>query len=164
MIKRPFLLIFFLFLGASVFGISCSGTGGNAPRISEKNTALRKELLQYAESFVGTPYRYGGKSPQAGLDCSGYTAHVFKKFGYSLGTSSKAQYKTSSRISKKELLPGDLVFFGNKFTKRINHVAIYAGNNKILHAPSPGKRVGYASLSAEWFHARYIGAGRILPD
>lgn len=153
--------------GTSRFPGDVSGTDSVEEIIKRKSKGgqtLRNEIVQYASTFIGTRYRYGGKSPKTGFDCSGFTAYVFKKFGYTLTFPSGAQYAQSRKISRKQLLPGDLVFFGNTATRRINHVAIYAGNNRIVHAPSSGKRVEFTSLSTKWYDRHYIGSGRILPD
>lgn len=92
----------------------------------------RVNLVNYALQFVGNPYVWGGTSLTKGADCSGFTLSVYKHFGVSLPHSSKAQANYGKRVKASEAKPGDLFFYGSG--KSINHVAIYIGNGKIVHA------------------------------
>jgi peptidoglycan DL-endopeptidase CwlO len=119
---------------------SVSGRGGAA--------------IKYALAQIGDRYIFGA----AGLttwDCSGLTMRAFGAAGVSLPHSSRAQYKYGKAISRKELQPGDLVFFG----KPISHVAIYLGGNRMLHAPRKGSRVKIAEFDLG--RKPYIGARRL---
>lgn len=105
-----------------------------------------EELVEYAKEFIGLAYKSGGTSLKSGVDCSGFTQQIYKKFDISLERSSRDQYATNgTAVTKDKLLPGDLVFYGVNGTVR--HVAIYVGDNKIIHAPVPGKSVCIAPLS-----------------
>lgn len=97
---------------------------------------VRVELVEYAKQFIGNPYVWGGTSLTKGADCSGFTLSVFKKFGVKLSHSASAQSKEGTAISTSELQPGDLIFYGNS-RGSINHVAIYIGNNQVVHASTP---------------------------
>lgn len=97
---------------------------------------VRVELVEYAKQFIGNPYVWGGTSLTKGADCSGFTLSVFKKFGVKLSHSASAQSKEGTAISASELQPGDLIFYGNS-RGSINHVAIYIGNNQVVHASTP---------------------------
>ncbi|MGN0268626.1 MAG: NlpC/P60 family protein [Lachnospiraceae bacterium] len=103
--------------------------------LDEKGTSSyssrRASLCNYACQFVGNRYVWGGTSLTRGADCSGFVMSVFKKYGVSLTHSSRAQARAGKRISASQMRPGDLVFYGKK---RIDHVAIYIGNGKIVHA------------------------------
>jgi cell wall-associated NlpC family hydrolase len=79
--------------------------------------------------FVGNPYKYGGTSLTNGADCSGFTKSVYKKFGYSLPRTSSEQRSAGTKVSWSEKKPGDLICY-------YGHVAIYIGNNKVVHASS----------------------------
>ena len=119
---------------------SVSGRGGTA--------------IKYALAQIGDKYVFGA----AGLinwDCSGLTMRAFQAAGVSLPHSSRAQYNYGKSIARKDLLPGDLVFFG----KPISHVAIYVGGNRMLHAPRTGARVKIAEFSLG--KKPYIGARRL---
>ena len=98
--------------------------------------------LAFARAQVGKPYRFASAGPSA-YDCSGLTYAAWKSVGVSLPRSSRSQYGAGSQVSKSNLQPGDLVFFYSP----ISHVALYAGNGQILHAPRPGKSVEYTSMN-----------------
>lgn len=97
---------------------------------------LRVDIVEYAKQFVGNPYVWGGTSLTKGADCSGFVLAVYKKFGISVSHSSKAQAREGTRITASELQPGDLVFYANS-SGSINHVAMYIGGGKVIHASSP---------------------------
>lgn len=97
---------------------------------------VRVELVEYAKQFIGNPYVWGGTSLTKGADCSGFVLSVFKKFGVNLSHHSGSQAKEGVKISASELKPGDLVFYANS-SGTINHVAIYIGGGKVIHASSP---------------------------
>lgn len=112
------------------------------------------EAIKYALAQIGDKYVFGA----AGLttwDCSGLTMRAFNTAGVSLPHSSRAQYKYGKAIAKKDLQPGDLVFFG----KPISHVAIYLGPDRMLHAPRSGSRVKIANMNMG--KKPYIGARRL---
>ncbi|MFA7523045.1 MAG: C40 family peptidase [Halothiobacillaceae bacterium] len=117
------------------------------------------EAVLQAVAQLGTPYRWGGESAQQGFDCSGLTQHVYRKADLHLPRSSSQQYQATDRIERDELRPGDLVFFRLKGS-RIDHVGIYAGDDRFIHAPSKGKTVSFASLKNRYWARRYAGAGR----
>lgn len=105
------------------------------------------------------PYVYGGSTP-SGFDCSGFTSYVFKNTVGSIPRVAQAQYDATTRVSRDDLLPGDLVFFGSS-TSSISHVGIYVGSNQFIHAPSTGDVVKYSSLTGS-YATRYQGAGRVI--
>jgi cell wall-associated NlpC family hydrolase len=110
--------------------------------------------IKYALAQIGDRYVFGA----AGLinwDCSGLTMRAFQAAGVSLPHSSRAQYNYGKSIARKDLQPGDLVFFG----KPISHVAIYVGGNRMLHAPRTGARVKIAEFDLG--KKPYIGARRL---
>lgn len=97
---------------------------------------VRVDLVEYAKQFLGNPYVWGGTSLTKGADCSGFVMSVFKKYGVKLSHSSRAQANEGTKISAADLLPGDLVFYANS-SGTINHVAIYIGGGKVIHASNP---------------------------
>ena len=129
------------------------------------NDAKVKELLEYAFTFLGTPYRHGAMSPRA-FDCSGFTSYVYKKFGFQLDRTSGGQIADGRRISRTELQPGDLVFFnGRAVNRRIGHVGIVTkvkDNNtfNFIHAASRG--VTESNSSETYYARRYMGACRVI--
>ncbi len=119
------------------------------------------ELIAFAKKYIGYPYVYGGSSPR-GFDCSGFTSYVYRQFGVNLNRSSGGQLSNCTRISKSELQPGDLVFFsGRSGGSSIGHVAIYIGDNKIIHATNPRSGVTTNSLSERYYTSHYICCGRV---
>lgn len=141
-------------------------TASSGTAISPSNTAAsvsisakRQSVLNYAAQFLGVPYVYGGSTP-SGFDCSGFTSYVFKNTVGSIPRVAQAQYDATTRVSRDDLLPGDLVFFGSS-TSSISHVGIYVGSNQFIHAPNTGDVVKYSSLTGS-YATRYQGAGRVI--
>lgn len=97
---------------------------------------LRVDIAEYAKQFLGNPYVWGGTSLTKGADCSGFILSVYKNFGITLSHSSRAQANEGTKITASELQPGDLVFYANS-SGTINHVAMYIGGGKVIHASSP---------------------------
>ena len=91
-------------------------------------------LVNYAKEFIGNPYVYGGDSLTNGIDCSGFTEKVYQKFGYEIGPTTYDQQKVGTTVSLSELQPGDLIFYDFKGEGSVTHVAIYAGDDTIVHA------------------------------
>ncbi len=97
------------------------------------NGVARQNLVDYALQFVGGKYRTGGNDPHTGADCSGFVKYVMKHgAGIDMNRSSRSQATQGTPISAEEIQPGDLVFYGNGSS--INHVAMYIGDGKIVHA------------------------------
>lgn len=104
-----------------------------AMEVVDKAVVQRKQVIAYATQFVGGRYVYGGSDPNTGVDCSGFTRYVMQHAaGISLPHSSSAQSSYGRSVSYEEALPGDLLFYGGK--SYINHVAIYIGNDQVVHA------------------------------
>lgn len=135
--------------------------------ISEANTnqfnsqlaSQTTNLVDYAKTLLGTPYRAGGATP-SGFDCSGFMYYVFKNAGIDLPRSSKDMATVGQRITKSELQVGDMVFFAHSGT-RINHVGMYVGNGKFIHSPSSGKTVEITALDGYYWKDRFITARRV---
>ncbi len=124
-----------------------------------QQSALPKgPVMSIAETLLGTPYRYGGNSPQSGFDCSGLVWYAYSEAGYVVPRTTAAQFAAIHPVDRSRLLPGHLLFF--RIDGKPSHVGIYAGNNRFLHAPSSGKLVSYGSLSNPYWQARLIKAGR----
>ncbi|WP_054739919.1 C40 family peptidase [Cellulosilyticum ruminicola] len=103
-----------------------------------------QEIVTYAKKFIGTPYVYGGNSLTSGVDCSGFTQQVFRNFNVKLERRSRDQYASNGvAVKKSDLKPGDLVFYGYS---NVTHVAIYIGNEQIIHASTPGQTVSIAPV------------------
>ena len=121
-----------------------------APATHEK----ANDVVMYALGLIETGYRFGGKNPDAGLDCSGMVSHVFKQAaGLPLKGSAADMAKQGRGIERDALRPGDLVFFNTTGTP-FSHVGIYIGDQRFVHAPSSGGKVRTDSLAKGWFAAR----------
>jgi probable lipoprotein NlpC len=121
--------------------------------------------LTAAESYRGSPYRYGGYS-RDGLDCSGLVYASFKdSLAVSVPRSTSALYNWTEKISAEALQPGDLVFFITQ-GRDISHVGIYAGEGSFIHSASEGPRTGviYSRLDESYWQRTFAGAGRALPE
>ena len=117
---------------------SSTGTSGSyqntqtGPGSAVYNSAVRTAIVAYAKQFLGNPYVYGGTSLTNGADCSGFTMRIFEHFGVSTGRTSRDQAANGKEISLDKIQPGDLLFYASG--KTINHVALYIGDGKIIHA------------------------------
>lgn len=121
----------------------------------------KQKVIKIAEHQVGVSYHFGGESPVEGFDCSGLVYYSYQQIHVNLPRTTLAQLKYSVPVSRKELRPGDLVFF-RIHRSRISHVGIYLGNNRFIHAPSTGKSVTISHLNSPYWKKRFIRAGRIL--
>lgn len=112
-----------------------------------------------AERFIGIPYQWGGDTVVDGLDCSGFVRAVYNLCGVSIPRTSREQYKAGSPVAKADLKDGDLIFFGSS-EAAINHVGIYVGNGKFVHAPKRGEDIKTAAIDESYFERRFVGARR----
>jgi cell wall-associated NlpC family hydrolase len=126
-----------------------------ARKLAAAKAAMSQRVVRYAKRFIGVRYVYGGSSPRAGFDCSGFVRYVYAHFGVSLPHSSYAQFDDGRRVSRGSLRPGDLVFFDG-----VGHVGLYVGNGRFIHAPHTGTRVQISPL-AGWYSTRFSGARRL---
>lgn len=151
---KSILLLSILLLGA------CS-TGKNDLRTTDSDAAARK-LTSYAQSLVGTRYKYGGNSPDTGFDCSGFVGHVFLHTqGIKLPRSTYELSHIGKAISTGDLRAGDLVFF-NTLQRKFSHVGVYLGDDRFIHAPSTNTgSVRTESMRADYWKKHYDGARRI---
>ena len=122
--------------------------------------SAREDLVDYAKSFLGTRYVWGGASP-SGFDCSGFTMYVYAHFGYRMSHGASDQLYAFTRVSSAQRLPGDLVFFSYGGGD-ISHVGIYLGGGAFIHATSNGGvKISYFD---GYYSSTYVGAVRILAD
>jgi cell wall-associated NlpC family hydrolase len=125
---------------------------------------LADQVIAAGEKYLGTPYEFGASSSTTSeFDCSSFTQRAFKEVGIKLPRSSRQQSTVGQAIAKSELQKGDLVFFrsAGSSSDRITHVAIYAGNNKLLHTfGKPG--VTYTEFEGTSWEKRFVTARRVL--
>jgi len=131
------------------------------PSIAQKIHPARLQMMKVAHSVVGAPYKWGGNNPQQGFDCSGFTRFVHKNaLGLNIPRVTAQQRDNSRTINYAQLQPGDMLFF--KTSSRSNHVGIYIGNRKFIHAPSSGKHVSIATMDSAYWHKRFVKFGTYL--
>ena len=125
------------------------------------NNPTRNLMVKIAKSTLGVPYKWGGNSPRQGFDCSGLMSYVHKNAsGLNLPRTAAKQRDNSRTISYAQLQPGDMLFF--KTSKTSNHVGVYIGDRKFIHAPSGGKRVTVATMDSAYWHKRFVKFGTYL--
>ncbi len=151
--------------GKAVGAISVIKPSANAVSFTG-NSSKRNEVLNFAAKFLGTPYVYGGSTPN-GFDCSGFVCYVFSNTVGTLPRIAQSQFDATTRISQEELIPGDLVFFGSS-SYSISHVGIYTGQNsegedEFIHSPHTGDVVRYDTLNGS-YGGRFQGGGRVIFD
>lgn len=140
---------------------------GDAPqrqweRVAPEDPAAANAVLMRAISLVGTPYRYGGNTPESGFDCSGLVNYVYRDMlDIKLPRTSRAlaEYQ-GPRVDPDELTAADLVFFGSN--GKVTHVGIYVGDGRFVHAPSSGGTVRLDRLDGHYWRDHYSGARRVL--
>ncbi len=132
------------------------------PTVAPSNPAAANAVLMRALGLVGTPYRFGGNTPESGFDCSGLVAYVYRDMlELNLPRSSRELAQVQGpRIDPQRLAAGDLVFFGSRGS--VSHVGIYVGEGRFVHAPSTGGTVRLDSLGGPYWQDHYTGAKRVL--
>jgi cell wall-associated NlpC family hydrolase len=113
------------------------------------------EVVMFALGLIDTGYRFGGKNPEAGLDCSGMVSYVFDQAaGMQLRGAAADIARHGQAVRRDALRPGDLVFFNTR-NRPYSHVGIYIGNDRFVHAPSSNGRIRTESLTHSWFATRF---------
>lgn len=125
-------------------------------------SAAGREVAMYALMLLRTGYRYGGKNPEAGLDCSGMVTHVYREAaGIELTGNAAALARQGREVDRGELRAGDLLFF-NTLGRPHSHVAIYLGRGQFIHAPNSRGRVRVDKLTNRYYAKRFEMARTLL--
>lgn len=154
-----------LCLGLNI-GSACAN--GIAPAVAADRPAAAPrppatEVVVRGLSLIDTPYRFGGTTRETGLDCSALVQKVYREaIGLQLPRTTRGLARSGDKVSRKDLQPGDLVFFNTR-RRAFSHVGIYLGGNRFLHAPSRGGKVRVERLSVAYWAKRFNGARRVLP-
>jgi cell wall-associated NlpC family hydrolase len=121
-----------------------------------------QDLAIYALGLIGVDYRYGGSSPEHGLDCSGLVRYVFQEVvGVTLPRTAREMARLGGRVAPGDLKAGDLVFFNTR-SSPFSHVGIYLGDDRFIHAPHRGGEVEIVTMSQRYWQQRYDGARRLV--
>ncbi|CAN7422274.1 MULTISPECIES: C40 family peptidase [unclassified Acidovorax] len=119
------------------------------------------DLVVNAMGFLGVPYKRGGNSAETGFDCSGFVRAMYEQtVGLLLPRRADQQAAATQVIDKKELQPGDLVFF-NTMRRNFSHVGIYVGDNKFIHSPRSGSEIRVEDMGLAYWSRRFNGARRV---
>ena len=132
------------------------------PQVRPADPEAANSVLMRAIGLVGTPYRYGGNTPESGFDCSGLVTYVYRDMlDLRLPRTSRELAEVQGpRIAPEKLAAADLVFFGSK--GNVSHVGIYVGEGRFVHAPSTGGTVRLDRLDGHYWRDHYSGAKRVL--
>ena len=124
-------------------------------------TAVQEGVIRTALSLLGTPYHFGGTTPE-GFDCTGFVGYVYRNSaGMALPRESHDLVRAGKHVPAAELLPADIVYFKIERQKPL-HVGIYLGDGKFIHAPSRRGKVNIQNLGQDYWKSRYLGARRIV--
>jgi len=117
-----------------------------------------RAIATIAETLVGTPYRFGGTN-SGGFDCSGLSVYVYERVGISIPRTAAEQERSAQPVPLRELVPGDLLFFRIR-SRHVDHVGIYVGGGRFIHAPRSGALVSYGNVRRGFFRRHLVRAGR----
>ncbi len=143
-------------MATAVFLSACS----TSPRDMTPHAGARVEIVQAALGHLDTPYRYGG-TDAGGLDCSALVQRAYRQIGRNIPRSSHEQARAARRVSPSRMQPGDVVFFATR-GRRIDHVGIYIGDGRFVHAPNSRSRVRIEPLDNPYWQPRLRFAGHFL--
>jgi len=119
------------------------------------------DVVVGALNMIGVRYRWGGNTPDSGLDCSGFVRYVFQDtLGMALPRRAEEMSRVGEKVRVSDLKPGDLVFF-NTMRRTFSHVGIYIGDNKFVHSPSTGSTIRVDDMDSGYWEKRFTGARRI---
>jgi cell wall-associated NlpC family hydrolase len=135
------------------------GSPGSPPP-GQGPAATGQRALVIASLYIGTPYAYGGATPETGFDAPGLVQWAYGQAGVALPRVADEQCRTGAPIARADLLPGDVVCFDDG-TGYISHVGLYAGDERFLHAPHTGAVIGYDALTEPYYSARFAGGRRV---
>ncbi len=137
------------------------GLFGRLGDLRDRITGNTSELVVTAMGFLGVPYRRGGNTAETGFDCSGFVRAIYEQtVGLVLPRRANEQAAATETIDKKDLQPGDLVFF-NTMRRAFSHVGIYVGDGKFIHSPKPGAEVRVEDMGTSYWARRFDGARRV---
>ena len=130
------------------------------PRVADAQVG--GAIADVAMGMVGTQYRYGGRDPVEGFDCSGLVYYAYGQAGYRVPRTSQEMFRAVRKIAVGQAGPGDLMFFQDQ--TKLSHVGIYVGDGMFVHAPATGQNVVIASLDVPYYRQHLVAVGRLLPD
>jgi cell wall-associated NlpC family hydrolase len=140
---------------------AAADTGSSARSFLSGMAGKAGDVVVGALNMIGVRYRWGGDTPDSGLDCSGFVRYVFQDtLGMALPRRAEEMSRVGEKVSMSNLKPGDLVFF-NTMRRTFSHVGIYIGDNKFVHSPSTGSTIRVDDLDDGYWEKRFTGARRV---
>ena len=137
---------------------------GETSQLLERYSTAAQNLVHQGMDYLGIRYRFGGDSPETGLDCSGLVQNVFRNaLGLDLPRAARDMARLGDKVGIDDLKPGDLVFF-NTMRRAFSHVGIYMGEGRFLHAPARGGKVRIEEMDKAYWTKRFNGARRLVPE
>ena len=132
-----------------------------APPASSGASPKIQSILATADKFVGTPYLWGGTTPD-GFDCSGFVQYVYRQNGYNITRTTYTQWDNDGTfVAWEDMKPGDLMYFGTEYGQP-SHVGMYVGGGKMIHSPHTGDVVKYCTIESGYYKTNFMGAKRIV--
>ena len=128
--------------------------GSTVPRTASTEAVIR------AISQLGTPYDWGGETAGKGFDCSGLTYYIYQKANIDIPRTARTQYRATKHVHRSKLRPGDLVFFRIK-GRHVDHVGVYVGDHRFIHAPRTGEHVKFSNLNNPYWRRHFVAGGRV---
>ena len=131
----------------------------------EENDVVSKgtEVAELAQKYLGYKYVVGGKNPESGFDCSGFTRYIFLQFNHSLGSTAAGQNNVGIEVSREDLKAGDLILFYDEAKTKIGHTGIYISDGNFVHSANPERGVVIDNINTNsYYNERYIVAKRIV--
>lgn len=162
-----FFLLCALLLPSALLRAESALPEGFAEESGKPALVSHDDMVLAALSLIGSPYKYGGANPDTGFDCSGLVKYVLGLTStISLPRSSAEMYsdRYGRKITVDELKAGDLLFFRIGGSKRVNHVAVYIGENRFVHAPATGGFVRVDQMGDKYWTRYFLGAKRVLAE
>lgn len=155
----------------AALALAACGTPGGRPEapagtITQPRAASEKgnEIAFYALGLIDTGYRFGGKNPEAGLDCSGMVSYIVEQVsGRKLPYNAAGIAERTRPIASHAIRPGDLVFF-NTLGRSYSHMGIYLGDGRFIHAPNSRGKVRVDRMDSRYYADRFEGARTLLPE
>lgn len=130
----------------------------NAPGAPAAARSVGSQAAEVALAQLGVPYRYGGQTPASGFDCSGLVHYAYLQVGKALPRTTRALWDRTETVPPRQLAVGDLLFFS--IEGKMQHVGLYIGDDRFVHAPSSGKTVSVGSLDSAFYRHALLRAGR----
>ena len=148
-------------LASSSQSLNSTSTSGRAKAFLSGVAGKAGDVVVGALNMIGVRYRWGGSSPDSGLDCSGFVRYVFQDtLGMALPRRAEEMSRVGEKVRMADLKPGDLVFF-NTMRRTFSHVGIYIGDNKFVHSPSTGSTIRVDDMDDAYWEKRFTGARRV---